>query len=139
MNTTNTNTTTNNVRYLHPHLLVPIGRDTPSIEMTVMGWFAAGHELLWVPIFEVDDSPGSLAEAQADAEAIDRRGPYIVRQLTDLYWLPLGIRGWLIPAHMNDTDVVCMREARGEISFGQIRRKGMNRPLTWRDDTESEL
>ncbi len=116
------NTTNNNVRYLHPHLLVPIGRDTPSIEMTVMGWFVAGHELLWVPIFEVDGSPGALAEAQANAEAIDRRGPYIVRQLTDLYLLPLGIRGWLIPAHLDDTDVVCMREAKGEISFGQIRR-----------------
>lgn len=137
MNTTTNNS--NNTQHPHPHLLVPIGRETPSIEMTVMGWFAAGHELLWVPIFEVDGSPGALAEAQADADKITRRGPYIVRQLTDLYWLPMGIRGWLIPAHLEDTDVVCMREAKGEISFGQIRRKGMNRPLTWRDDTESEL
>lgn len=80
-----------------------------------------------------------VAVAQADAQAITRRGPYIVRQLTDLYWLPMGIRGWLIPAHLEDTDVICMRLAPGEISFGQIRRKGMNRPLTWRDDTESEL
>ena len=95
MNTTSTNAT----QHPHPHLLVPIGRDTPSIELTVMGWFAAGHELLWVPIFEVDGGPGALAEAQADADKITRRGPYIVRQLTDLYWLPMGIRGWLIPAH----------------------------------------
>lgn len=138
MNTTN-NTNNNATQHPHPQLLVPIGRDTPSIELTVMGWFAAGHELLWVPIFEVDGGPGALAVAQADAEAITRRGPYIVRQLTDLYWLPMGIRGWLIPAHLEDTDVICMRLAPGEISFGQIRRKGMNRPLTWRDDTESEL
>ena len=135
MNTTNNNAT----QHPHPHLLVPIGRDTPSIELTVMGWFAAGHELLWVPIFEVDDSTDALAEAQADADKITQRGPYIVRQLTDLYWLPLGIQGWLIPAHLEDTDVICMREAKGEISFGQIRRKDTGQTLSWRDATESEL
>ncbi len=137
MNTMTTNT--NDTQHPHPHLLVPIGRDTPSIELTVMGWFAAGHELLWVPIFEVDDSTDALAEAQADADKITQRGPYIVRQLTDLYWLPLGIQGWLIPAHLEDTDVICMREAKGEISFGQIRRKDTGQTLSWRDATESEL
>ena len=63
----------------------------------------------------------------------------LVRQLTDLYWLPLGIQGWLIPAHLEDTDVICMREAKGEISFGQIRRKDTGQTLSWRDATESEL
>ncbi len=123
----------------HPHFLMPVGPDTSDIERTVMGWFTAGHELLWVPIFEVDDRPGALAEAQADADKITQRGPYVVRQLTDLYWLPLGIRGWLIPAHLDDTDVICMREAPGEISFGQIRRKGTGQILRWRDATENEL
>lgn len=131
--------TTNNIQRPHSHLLVPVGPDANEIELTVMGWFAAGHELLWVPIFEVDDRPGALAEAQADADKITQRGPYVVRQLTDLYWLPLGIRGWLIPAHLDDTDVICMREAPGEISFGQIRRKGTGQTLRWRDATENEL
>jgi len=123
----------------HPHFLMPVGADTSNIELTVMGWFAAGHELLWVPIFEVDGRPGALAEAQADAQKITRRGPFVVRHLTDLYWLPLGIRGWLIPAHLEDTDVICMREAKGEISFGRIQRKGTGQTLSWRDATESEL
>jgi len=123
----------------HPHFLMPVATDTTEIELTVMDWFATGHELLWVPIFEVDDQPGALAEAQADAQKITQRGPYVVRQLTDLYWLPLGIRGWLIPAHLDDTDVICMREAPGEISFGQIRRKDTGQTLRWRDATENEL
>ena len=128
-----------NTETTHPHFLMPVGLDTNEIELTVMGWFAAGHELLWVPIFEVDDRSGALAEAQADAEKITDRGPYVVRQLTDLYWLPLGIRGWLIPAHLDDTNVICMREAPGEISFGQIRRKGTGQTLRWRDATENGL
>ena len=128
-----------NTETTHPHFLMPVGLDTNEIELTVMGWFAAGHELLWVPIFEVDDRSGALAEAQADAEKITDRGPSVVRQLTDLYWLPLGIRGWLIPAHLDDTNVICMREAPGEISFGQIRRKGTGQTLRWRDATENGL
>lgn len=128
-----------NTETTHPHFLMLVGPDTNEIELTVMGWFAAGHELLWVPIFEVDDRSGALAEAQADAQGIIQRGPYVVRQLTDLYWLPMGIRGWLIPAHLEDTDVVCMRDAPGEISFGQIRRKGTGQTLRLRDATENEL
>lgn len=128
-----------NTETTQPHFLMPVGPDTNEIELTVMGWFAAGHELLWVPIFEVDDRPDALAEAQADADKITQRGPYVVRQLTDLYWLPMGIRGWLIPAHLDDTDVICMREGPGEISFGQIRRKGTGQTLRWRDATENEL
>ena len=123
----------------HPHFLMPVGPDTSGIERTVMGWFAAGHELLWVPIIEVEGRPGALTEAQADAQKITRRGPFIVRQLTDLYWLPLGIRGWLIPAHLEDTDVVCVRQAPGEISFGRIQRKSTGQTLRWRDATENEL
>ena len=52
-----------NTETTHPHFLMPVGPDTNEIELTVMGWFAAGHELLWVPIFEVDDRSGALAEA----------------------------------------------------------------------------
>lgn len=126
-------------QYSRPHFLMPLGPDTNEIELSVMGWFAAGHELLWVPIFEVDGGPGALAKAQADAQKITQRGPYVVRQITDLYWLPIGIRGWLIPAHLEDTDVVCMRLAPGEISFGQIRRKDTGQTLRWRDATENEL
>ena len=123
----------------HSHFLMPVGPDTSAIERTVMGWFAAGHELLWVPIIEVEGRPGALTEAQADAQKITRRGPFIVRQLTDLYWLPLGIRGWLIPAHLEDTDVVCVRQAPGEIPFGRIQRKSTGQTLRWRDATENEL
>lgn len=123
----------------HPYFLIPVGADTSDIELTVMGWFAAGHELLWVPIFEVDDRPGALAQAQAQAKKITRRGPFVVRHLTDLYWLPLGIRGWLIPAHLEDTDVICVRHAPGEISFGRIQRASTGQTLSWRDATESEL
>ena len=125
--------------YPHPHFLMPVGPDTSEIELTVMGWFAAGYELLWVPICEVEDRPGALAEAQADAQTITRRGPFVVRHLTDLYWLPLGIRGWLIPAHLSDTDVSCVRQAPGEVSFGRIQRKGTGQTLSWRDATENEL
>jgi hypothetical protein len=53
--------------------------------------------------------------------------------------LPLGIKGWVFPAHLDDTDVICVREAGREISFGHLRHPVTGQHLTWRYDTESEL
>ncbi len=123
----------------HAHFLMPVDDNTTELELTVMNWFAAGHEVLWIPILAVDGSPEDLAEAKTEAENLERQGPFIVRQFTDLYWLPMGIPGWLFPAHLDDTDVVCRRDAQGEISFGHIHRSTTGQRLTWRDPAESQL
>ena len=76
--------------------LLPIGRDTTAVELMVMSWFAAGHEVLWVPIIEV--APGRDEAARACADAKDIGEPRPLRTLADLASLPLGSKGWLLSA-----------------------------------------
>ncbi len=122
----------------HPqHFLMPIASDTTAMELAVMGWFAAGHDILWIPIYEVSDGPTSIADVVAEKNHFG--GPRLIRDVTDFYTLPLGIKGWVFPAHLDDTDVICIREAAAEISFGHLHHPITRQRLTWRYDTESEL
>ena len=116
--------------------LLPIGRDTTVVELMVMSWFAAGHEVLWVPIIEV--APGRDGAARASADAKDIGEPRPLRTLADLASLPLGIKGWLLPMHMADTCVVAVRED-DAVVFGTLDHPITGQTLTFRTDTESGL
>jgi hypothetical protein len=116
--------------------LLPIGRDTTAVELMVMGWFAAGHEVLWVPIIEVAPGRDGAARACADAKEIGEPRP--LRTLAALASLPLGIKGWLLPVHMEDTCVVAVREG-DAVAFGTLAHPITGQTLTFRTDTESGL
>lgn len=117
--------------------LLPIGRDTTVVELMVMGWFGAGHEVLWIPIIEV--SPGRDGAEQVRLDAGQIGEPRILRAMADLVGLPLGIKGWLFPAHMEDTCVVACREDGETVTFGSLSHPITGRTLTFRTDTESGL
>lgn len=114
----------------------PIGRDTTAVELMVMSWFAAGHEVLWVPIIEVAPGRDGAARARAEAQAIGE--PHRLRTLADLASLPLGIKGWVLPVHMADTCVVAVREE-DAVAFGTLGHPITGQTLTFRTDTESGL
>lgn len=120
---------------------IPQSQSMPMInqelQRKVDHWFGAGHEMLWIPICEVADTPMGIDAARQMAEQIG--GPKLIRDESDLLALPIGIRGWLFPAHLDDTDVVCYQEAPGEISFGQLRHPVTGEWLTYRYDTEAPI
>ena len=36
------------------------GREACEIELQIMAWFAAGHEILWIPIYEISAEPDGI-------------------------------------------------------------------------------
>jgi len=117
--------------------LLPIGRDTTVVELMVMGWFGAGHEVLWIPIIEVGPGRDGAEQARLDAEQIGEAR--LLRAMADLAGLPLGIKGWLFPAHLDDTCVVACREDGETMTFGSLTHPVTGRTLSYRNDTESGL
>lgn len=117
--------------------LLPIGRDTTVVELMVMGSFGAGHEVLWIPIIEVGPGRDRAEQARVDAEQIGE--PRVLRALADLGGLPQGIKGWLFPAHLDDTCIVACREDGATVTFGSLTHPITGRTLTFRTDTESGL
>ena len=115
-------------------LIAPIGPDTTATELMVMRWFAAGHEMLWIPIHDVvDDIEAAKVKAQHFGE------PRLIRAAKDLYALPISIRGWLFPAHQDDTDVICVRLDRSELGFGQLLHPVTGQRLSWRYHTVADI
>ena len=119
------------------HALRPLSPDTTDLELIVMGWFAHDHNILWIPIYEVSDEPCGIADACAEMAHFG--GQRLIRDVTDFYTLPLGIKGWLFPAHLDDADVICIHEAPGEISFGHLQHPATGQRLTYRYDTEAPI
>jgi len=117
--------------------LLELTPDTTPIEMEVMGWFAAGHEILWIPIYEVGPEPDGLEIAKAEhAHFGDGR---LVRDVSDLYLLPQGIKGWLFPAHLDDTTVICMRTLPQELVFGVLIHPVTEQLISFRTSTEKSI
>lgn len=117
--------------------VVPIGPDTTAMELMVMSWFTAGHEVLWIPIIEVGPGRNGAEQARVDAEQIGE--PRVLRAMADLVGLPQSINGWLFPAHLEDTCVVACREDCETVTFGSLTHPITGRTLTFRTDTESGL
>lgn len=101
-----------------PAAIHTINPDTSAMELMVASWFAAGHEVLWIPIVEVGDGKAAIAQARAEADALGR--PYLLESIAELARLPSGVKGWLFPAHLDDTLVVAMRNG-GDVIFGALR------------------
>jgi hypothetical protein len=119
------------------HFLWPLSTDTTDLELVVMNWFAARHEILWIPIYEVADTPSGIADATALAERYS--GPRLIRNEADFLALPLGIKGWLFPAHLDDTDVICVQAVAGEISIGRLTHPATGERISWRYNTEAPI
>ena len=117
--------------------LLQITPDTTDLELAVMSWFAAGHEILWIPIYEVADEPNGIADAEAEMAHFG--GLRFVDNVTDFFALPIGIKGWLFPAHLDDTDVICLRELPREVSLGHLYHPVTGERITYRYPTEAPV
>lgn len=119
------------------YCLMPITTDTSDLELIVMNWFAAGYEVLWIPIYEVAEGSNGIADACNEANHFGVPRP--IHDFTDFYCLPIGIKGWVFPAHLDDTDVICLRETPSEIGFGHLQHPATGQRLTYRYDTEAPI
>lgn len=117
--------------------LCPVGPGTTAMELMVVSWFTAGHEVLWIPIIEV--GPGRDGAEQARVDAAQVGEPRVLRALADLGGLPQGIKGWLFPARLDDTCVVACREDGETVTFGSLTHPITGQTLTFRNDTEGGL
>jgi hypothetical protein len=117
------------------HGPLPANADLPALQRKVMGWFAAGHEILWIPIIEV--APGGEADARAMADRLGE--PRLLRTPDDLFTLPLFVKGWLFPAHLEDTDALCLRETERRVSFGHLAHPRTGERISYRTPTEAGL
>ncbi len=122
---------------LNTHYMMPITPDTTELEFIVMNWFAAGHEVLWIPIYEVADGPDGIADARDEGEQLG--GPRPIYDFTDFYRLPIGLEGWVFPVHLDDTDVICLREIPDTISFVHLLHPITGEHLTFGYDTEAPI
>jgi len=122
---------------LNHQCLLQIGPDTTHMELAVMSWFAAGHEILWIPIYEVADTGNGIGDAMAELDQFG--GHRLIRDITELLTLPIGIKGWLFPAHLDDTDVVVTRTSPGEVTFGPLIHPATGQRITYRYPTEAAI
>ena len=79
----------------HPmshHIIQPLGPQALEMQAEVLLWFAAGHDVLWIPIVEVGDEPDAIARARAEAE--DRASGVATREMATAddarLWITLG-------------------------------------------------
>jgi hypothetical protein len=104
-----------------------------DMERAIDSWLAARHEMLWIPIIEVGF--GRQAVAKAKERAANIGGSRLIVDVLGFYRLPIGVRGWLFPAHLDDTDVVCTRVDREEVVFGPMIHPITQQRVTWRTPT----
>ncbi len=118
------------------HIIHPHGPHASSMQVEVLLWFAACHDVLWIPIVEVGNEPDAVVEALAKAEAFGR--PSVLQGVEDLARIPDGVRGWVFPAHLDDTYTVAQRIG-DEVSFGTLRHPVTGEAISYRTDTESAV
>ena len=100
-------------------------------------WLAAGVEMVWIPIIERGPGPRSAITMQEGITTLD--GPFVIVDAWGFYCLPIGVKGWLIPAHQDDTDVICMRTEADEVAFGPVNHPITEQRLTYRSCSEVEM
>ena len=118
------------------HIIQPLGPHASSMQVEVLLWFAEGHDVLWIPIVEVGDEPDSIARAQAEAGAFGK--PCLLQSIEAFAQIPDGVRGWVFPAHLDDTYTVAQRIG-DEVSFGTLRHPVTGEAISYRTDTESAV
>ena len=72
------------------HIIQPLGPHASSMQVQVLLWFAASHDVLWIPIVEVGNEPDAIEQAQAKAEAFGK--PYLLQSIEDFARIPDGVR-----------------------------------------------
>ncbi len=106
-------------------------------ELKVISWIMENHEMLWIPIYEVEPGPDGWAKALA-LEA-KHGGARRLSCYRHLFKLPIGIKGWLFPAHLGDTDVVFFRESEDSMLFGTVVNKATGKRMTYCSDPGESL
>ena len=95
-------------------------------------WIDAGLPLLWRPIYSRDNFPKAppaildIARTHADLS-------WAVNKIDDLMTLPARVRGWIMPATANDTDIVCSRTGNA-IHFTGVIDSRTGTAVTYQDD-----
>ncbi len=118
------------------HIIQPLGPHAFDMQAEVLLWFTAGHDVLWIPIVEVGDEPDAIARAQAEADAFGK--PYLLQNIEEFARIPDGVRGWVFPAHLDDTYAVALRIG-SEVTFGTLRHPVTGEAISFRTDTESAV
>ena len=118
------------------HIIQVLGPQALEMQAEVLLWFAAGHDVLWIPIVEVGDEPDAVARAQAEAEAFGK--PYLLQSIDAFAQIPDGVRGWVFPAHLDDTYTVAQRIG-SEVTFGTLCDPDTGEAISYRTDTESAV
>ena len=118
------------------HIIQPLGPHASSMQVEVLLWFATSHDVLWIPIVEVGNEPDAIVQAQAKAEAFGK--PYLLQSIEDFARIPDGVRGWVFPAHLNDTYTVAQR-IDSEVTFGTLCDPVTGEAISYRTDTESAV
>ena len=111
-----------------------IQADGAGIDMMsrFQGWIDAGLPLLWRPIYSRDNFPKAppaildIARTHADLS-------WAVNKIDDLMTLPARVRGWIMPATANDTDIVCSRTGNA-IHFTGVIDSRTGTAVTYQDD-----
>ena len=111
-----------------------IQADGAGIDMMsrFQGWIDAGLPLLWRPIYSRDNFPKAppaildIARTHADLS-------WAVNKIDDLMTLPARVRGWIMPATANDTDIVCSRTGNA-IHFMGVTDSRTGTAVTYQDD-----
>ena len=118
------------------HIIQVLGPQALEMQAEVLLWFAAGHDVLWIPIVEVGDEPDAVARAQAEAEAFGK--PYLLQSIDAFAQIPDGVRGWVFPTHLDDTYTVAQR-IDSEVTFGTLCDPVTGEAISYRTDTESAV
>lgn len=118
------------------HIVQSLGPHALAMQVEVLLWFEAGHDVLWIPIVEVGDGPDAAARALAQADALGK--PYLLRSIEEFTRIPDGVRGWVFPAHLDDTYAVAQRVGH-EVTFGVLRHPVTGAAISYRTDTESAV
>ena len=111
-----------------------IQADGAGIDMMsrFQGWLNAGLPLLWRPIYSRSNFPKAppaildIARTHADLS-------WTVNEIDDLMTLPAHVKGWIMPATANDTDIVCSRTGNA-IHFMGVTDSRTGTPVTYQDD-----
>jgi len=75
-------------------------------------------------------------DMQAEADALGK--PYLLQSIEEFARIPDGVRGWVFPAHLDDTYAVALRIG-SEVTFGTLRHPVTGEAISFRTDTESAV
>ncbi len=89
--------------------------NSPLSPSPLHDWLTDDIEVLWIPIFDYPNASDFVQHAERMRQ---QYGDYrILRNFDDVAQLPIGIRGWIIPATANDSDLICLKHDNGHLEY----------------------